>query len=126
MVVLKKYKPSKNIREVSEKFRRKLILEQTDAEQVFKYILTKLKIKYKFQFIIYYPYSFYILDFFLPEYKIIFEIDGSQHYDKEGIKKDKKRTKILNSYGLEVIRFKNSEVFNIQETMNKCKEFLDI
>lgn len=54
------------------------------------------------------PIDNYILDFYCPEKKI--EIDGSQHYTKNGIEYDEKRTAILNSYGIKIIRFTNEEI----------------
>lgn len=50
----------------------------------------------------------YILDFYLPEYKLAIEIDGyAYHGDKEAKKKDKTRTKHLKWSGIDVIRLSN-------------------
>ena len=51
----------------------------------------------------------YIADFYLPKYKLVFEIDGKQH--QQQIEYDNKRTSFLNSYfKLNVVRFTNQEV----------------
>ena len=42
----------------------------------------------------------YIVDFYCPTLKIAIEIDGKQHYSKEGIEKDKIRTEYLCSQGI--------------------------
>ena len=38
------------------------------------------------------------------------EIDGSQHYDDDGVAYDLERTAYLESYGLRVIRYSNREI----------------
>ena len=52
----------------------------------------------------------YIVDFYSAQARIIIELDGSQHYDPENIKKDTERTKYLEDYGLTVLRIPNNEV----------------
>ena len=54
----------------------------------------------------------YIVDFYCAKANIVIELDGSQHYDEIGIKKDIERTKYLESQGLKVIRIPNNEVDN--------------
>lgn len=52
----------------------------------------------------------YIVDFYCHKLNLVIEIDGSQHYTDDGIGYDEERTKILNAYGLQVIRFTNKQV----------------
>ena len=52
----------------------------------------------------------FIADFYCHKAKLIIEIDGSQHYSEQGMKKDEFRTEILESYGLTVIRFTNHQI----------------
>ena len=52
----------------------------------------------------------YIADFYSAEAKLIIELDGSQHYEKENQRKDQNRTEFLESYGLRVVRIPNNEV----------------
>jgi very-short-patch-repair endonuclease len=56
------------------------------------------------------PIDNYIADFYCAQAKLIIEIDGSSHNTTEILDNDSERTRILGSYGLEVIRFTNSEV----------------
>lgn len=58
------------------------------------------------------PIDSFIVDFYCPELKLVIEIDGEPHFTEEGRVHDAERTKILNSYRLEVLRFTNSEVLN--------------
>ena len=52
----------------------------------------------------------YIVDFYCPQAKLVVELDGSQHYEENNMKKDAERTEFLESYGLTVIRIPNNEV----------------
>ena len=52
----------------------------------------------------------FIADFYCCKAHLIIELDGSQHYTTEGLEYDNIRTKILEQYELEVIRFTNKDV----------------
>ena len=52
----------------------------------------------------------FIADFYCASAKLVIEIDGSQHYDDDGVAYDLERTAYLESYGLRVIRYSNREI----------------
>jgi len=52
----------------------------------------------------------YIVDFYCPRAKLVIELDGSQHHEKESVEYDAIRTEYLNALGLSVLRFTNGEV----------------
>ena len=52
----------------------------------------------------------YIIDFYCAEAKLIVELDGSQHYEDQGIEYDTERTAYLERYGVRVLRIPNNEV----------------
>ena len=52
----------------------------------------------------------YIADFYIPSAKLAIELDGSQHFEEDAIKKDAERTAFLEDYGLKVIRIPNNEI----------------
>ena len=52
----------------------------------------------------------YIVDFYCPQAKVVVEIDGTQHFENEGLQKDTQRTEHLESLGLQVIRFSNRQI----------------
>ena len=52
----------------------------------------------------------FIVDFYCHMAKLVIEIDGSQHYEPQGMTYDEERTAILSKYGLEVLRFSNREI----------------
>ena len=60
-----------------------------------------------------YSIGSYIVDFYCTKAELAVELDGMHHYlDDKVIKYDKKRTTFLESKGVEVIRFKNKEVYD--------------
>ncbi len=56
------------------------------------------------------PIGSYIADFYCAKAKLIIELDGSQHYTKEGLEHDENRTYVINEYGFDVIRFTNYDI----------------
>ena len=52
----------------------------------------------------------FIADFYCHAAKLVIEIDGSQHYEPQGMAYDEERTAILQKYGLEVLRFSNRDI----------------
>lgn len=62
----------------------------------------------------------FIVDFYCHQAKLAIEIDGSQHFEEQGVTYDAERTAILNSYGLQVLRFTNRDINN--EFTAVCEE----
>jgi very-short-patch-repair endonuclease len=58
------------------------------------------------------PLDNYIVDFYCPRHKLIIEVDGEVHESGERMEYDKHRTRILEEYGLRVVRFQNHDVLN--------------
>lgn len=58
------------------------------------------------------PIDNYIVDFYCAELKLVIEIDGDSHFTDEGKLYDEGRTRILEGYGLRVLRFTNDEVMS--------------
>jgi len=56
------------------------------------------------------PIERYIVDFYIPQAKLVIEIDGSQHESAENAKADAVRDEALNSWGIEVMRFPNRRI----------------
>lgn len=53
-----------------------------------------------------------ILDFYCASCRLGIELDGSQHYTDSGMGHDEARTKLLNAYGITIIRFTNQMMRN--------------
>ena len=54
--------------------------------------------------------EFFIVDFYCAEAKLAIELDGSQHYEPQGLAYDAERSQFLMSLGLEILRFSNRDI----------------
>ena len=54
----------------------------------------------------------YILDFYCPSECLAVELDGDSHFTDEAIEYDRERTAYLNSLGIKVLRFLNTDVYD--------------
>lgn len=54
--------------------------------------------------------GYYIVDFYVAEAKLVIELDGTQHFEDDGQKSDIVRDAFLESQGLKVLRYANSDV----------------
>ena len=52
----------------------------------------------------------YIVDFYCASAKLVIELDGSQHFEPTGQKKDGERDAFLQEQGLTVLRYANTDV----------------
>jgi very-short-patch-repair endonuclease len=96
----------------------------TDAEQLIWSKIRRKQIK-DVQFYRQKNIGHYIVDFYCPKGKLVIEIDGGQHYEKEGMDKDRKRDDYLQGLGLNVMRFSDIDVLkNINEILERIYEHL--
>lgn len=65
----------------------------------------------------------YVVDFYCAEAKLIVELDGSQHYEDQGMEYNTERTAYLEQYGVHVLRIPNNEV--CQNFSGVC-EYIDL
>ena len=65
----------------------------------------------------------FIVDFYCPKAKIAIELDGSQHFEEEMIKKDKIRTEIIEKREIKVIRIANDEIW---KSFREVCEYIDL
>ena len=83
-----------------------------------------------YQYLRTYPLKFYrqrvighfIADFYCAPAKLVIELDGSQHFEAEGLAYDKMRTEYLEEYGLTVLRVPNNEV---RKNLRGVCEYID-
>lgn len=52
----------------------------------------------------------YIVDFYCSEYKLVIELDGSQHFEDGGKIKDAERDNYLHNFGIQVARYSNKDI----------------
>jgi very-short-patch-repair endonuclease len=92
-------------------FSRQLRNNPTDAE---RYLWSKVRMKQisGYQFYRQKPLGKYIVDFYCPGAKLVIEIDGEDHFQKNKIAEDKKREEFLGTIGLKVLRFNNKDILS--------------
>jgi very-short-patch-repair endonuclease len=84
--------------------------KQTEAELLVDKYLKKLNRQFVSQMPIKNDFSFYIIDFYIPRYKLCIEVDGGYHNLPEQKWRDEQRDKWLVKHGYKVLRFTNEEV----------------
>ena len=77
-----------------------------EEKQLWYHLLCRLPVPVKGQKVI----GRYIVDFYIPEYKVVIEIDGKQHSYPENRIADVERDKYLSELGILVLRYKNIDV----------------
>ena len=63
----------------------------------------------------------YIVDFYCAKARLVIQLDGGGHYTDEQMQYDATRTKILEKYGLKVLRICNLEIDNNFYQVCQCK-----
>ncbi|MBQ6467257.1 MAG: endonuclease domain-containing protein [Clostridia bacterium] len=88
-------------------FAQKLRRDMTKEERRLWYdFLKELPVNFNRQKVI----GNYIADFYCASAKLIIEIDGTQHYEKEGKESDKIRDSYFFDLGMKVLRYSNYDV----------------
>ena len=90
----------------------------TPLAQKLRKEMTKQERRLWYEYLNTYPQRFrrqvafghFILDFYCASAKLAIELDGSQHYEPEGMANDEERTAFLNENGIAVLRFSNTDV----------------
>lgn len=90
-------------------FSQQLRKNMTDAERRLWSRIRGKQLK-GYQFYRQKPIGEYVVDFYCPKSKLIIELDGGQHYTREGKEKDSARDEYLAGEGLQVLRFSDREV----------------
>ena len=86
---------------------RRLRREMTPHERKLWYLfLRKYPVKIYKQRII----GKFIVDFYCASAKLVIEVDGSQHYEPQGMAYDTDRSVYLSALGLEILRFSNRDI----------------
>ena len=52
------------------------------------------------------------MDFYCPKLKLAIEVDGGSHFTEGADSYDKERQSIIESYGIEFLRFTNNEIYD--------------
>lgn len=98
---------------VSNSKYQKFPFTNTIQEMDVKDIFNELNINYKHNHPIDFIEHSYCCDFYLTDFNVILEVDGSSHYNKKHIEKDNLRLIELNEKGVKLFRIKNEDVNKI-------------
>ena len=91
--------------------RRKLRKNTTNAEKIVWTYLRRKQILSE-RFLRQFSVEYYVLDFYCPRLRLAIEIDGDSHFiNQDVIDYDKERQDFIENLGIEVLRFRNEEVF---------------
>ena len=64
----------------------------------------------------------FIVDFYCHYAKLVIELDGSQHYESDGVGYDQARDAFLRSCGITVLRYSNADIN--QRFTSVCEDIL--
>ena len=92
--------------------------ELTSNAKALRKAMTKEENRLWYQFLRGYPVRFYrqkvlgryIVDFYCAKARLVVELDGSQHFEADGLARDAARDRFLRDYGLTVLHFPNNDV----------------
>jgi very-short-patch-repair endonuclease len=107
---------SQQKRKAKAEYLSKKLQDKATSTELFLYcklkpILKNQGIKIMFQHPIQYDKSFYILDIYITKAKLCIEVDGNHHkFNTIQRKRDEYRDKILQTIGIETIRFSNDDI----------------
>ena len=90
----------------------------TKCAQELRRNMTKEERRLWYEYLNRYPYRFrrqlavgnFVLDFYCAAAKLAIELDGSQHFQPQGLARDAERTAFLEANGIYVLRFSNTDV----------------
>lgn len=97
------YQRNKNLTHNAQELRKNMTPQE---KRLWYDFLKKLPITVRRQ----YNIENYIVDFYIPERKLVIEIDGEQHYKQEHKKDDIKRDENLKEKGIVVLRYDNRDI----------------
>jgi very-short-patch-repair endonuclease len=105
-----------------KQYRRRMQQHPTRSEERFFKILHSIKglgfIRNQKIILCHRPLKGYLLDFYLDDYQLAFEIDGKYHETEEQKKYDLARTSYLNGIGIKVVRIPNEKTKDEEECRN--------
>ena len=97
------YQRNKNLTHNAQELRKNMTPQE---KRLWYDFLKKLPITVRRQ----YNIENYIVDFYIPERKLVIEIDGEQHYKQEHKAEDIKRDENLREKGITVLRYDNRDI----------------
>ena len=69
--------------------------------------------------------SFYVADFYIASKKVVIELDGKHHQFSDQRQYDNARDKMLNEFGIKVLRIRNEELKDLEAVLTQIEYFLE-
>src|SRR5205823_14232364 len=69
--------------------------------------------------------SFYVADFYIASKKVVIELDGKYHQFSDQRQYDNARDKMLNEFGIKVLRIRNEELKDLEAVLKQIEYFLE-
>ena len=111
----------KSMKRGAFKIRRKVNNARPLAELALKEKLQENRIRFEQSKLLSFKFSFRVADFYLPDYRLIIEVDGSSH--NETFKKDLEKDQEASRHGIRTIRIRNRQVLNFKSIFEQFKKF---
>jgi very-short-patch-repair endonuclease len=108
------YGASRNTFEKASELRRNM----TEAEKLL-WIELKNRQIFKTRFRRQHPIDIFIADFYCHKCKLVIEVDGEIHSDKEVQERDDGRTHDIEKLGIKILRFNNGEIMTDIQTVKQ-------
>lgn len=105
--------------------RNELLEKSTSAEKSVCCVLSKMKIQYIRQYSIWTGRKQYYADIYIPQLKLVVELDGAYHFTKEQKKKDENRSAGIRRLGYHVCRLQNKDAYKPAKIIAKIKRYID-
>jgi very-short-patch-repair endonuclease len=97
---------------LTEKEKRRILRKNTTASEKIVWTYLRRKQILNERFLRQFSVEYYVLDFYCPRLRLAIEIDGDSHFiNQDVIDYDKVRQDFIENLGIEVLRFRNEEVF---------------
>lgn len=103
--------------------------ELRESANGYEYLLGDWLIGKKVAFIhqapfVFRPRTIYFCDFYLPDYRLVIEVDGIYHNDDVQFAKDRERDANFRSIGIRVVRVANGELGDTEMLALRLKEYI--
>lgn len=125
MIKEKERKKRKNPKKEKKAFllkssnRKELLANTTGAEKKAAEILERANIRVIKQFPISTGRSTFFADLYLPDYRLVLEIDGGYHFTPDQRRKDANRSAVMRRLGLHIYRLTNHDARNPSKVLAK-------
>jgi very-short-patch-repair endonuclease len=72
------------------------------------------------------PIGKFVVDFYCPKVRLAIELDGGQHFSRDGMARDSQRDQDLMNLRVRVLRFMNNEVMeSLESVLEKIRSVMN-